>query len=164
MSVNDVPSIFLWLPALAVAAHLIEEFVWPGGFPDWYRHYPPGYVTTVSTRFLIIVNLVFIALALLPPVLGASPRGFAIWTVVAAIAAANGVFHLIAVLRTHTYSPGVVTGIALYMPLAIVGGTYLLRRGLVSPGTAIQAIIIGVAYHLWSAWNHRRHRTAIATA
>ena len=156
--------VFLWLPALAVAGHLIEEFVWPGGFAEWYRRYPPGYATTVSTRFLVIVNLVFIVLALLPPVLGASPRGFAIWIVVAAVAAANGVFHLVAVWRTRAYSPGVVTGVALYIPLAIIGGAYLLRRGLVSPGTAVQAIIIGGAYHIWSAWNHRRHRTAIATA
>jgi hypothetical protein len=30
MSTNS--SLFLWLPAIAVAAHLCEEFVWPGGF------------------------------------------------------------------------------------------------------------------------------------
>ncbi|HEX2781049.1 MAG TPA: HXXEE domain-containing protein, partial [Gemmatimonadaceae bacterium] len=116
-----MPASFLWLPIAAVAAHLVEEFVWPGGFAEWYRHYPPGATTAVSSGFLVIVNAVFVLLALLPPLLGPSPRGFAIWMVVAAVAGANAVFHLYAVRRTRAYSPGVVTGVLFYLPLAIVG-------------------------------------------
>jgi hypothetical protein len=26
-----LPAFFLWLPLIAIAAHLFEEFVWPGG-------------------------------------------------------------------------------------------------------------------------------------
>ena len=148
---------FLWLPAAAIAAHLLEEFVWPGGFPAWYRQYPPGHTATVSPGFLLLVNVAFVGLALLPPFLGPSSRGLAIWLIVAAVAGANAVFHLIAVWRSRTYSPGVVTGVALYLPLALLGGTYLIRRGLVSLGTVAEAILIGVGYHVWSAWNHRRH-------
>jgi hypothetical protein len=148
---------FLWLPVAAVFAHLLEEFVWPGGFAEWYRQYPPGHTTHVSTRFLVIVNVAFVGLALLPPQLGPYPRGYAIWITVAAIAAANAVFHIVAVIRTHKYSPGVVTGVVLYLPLLFVGGAYLMRRELVSTGTLIEAIVVGIAYHVWSAWNHRRH-------
>lgn len=155
---------FLWLPLAAVAAHLVEEFVWPGGFADWYRRYPPGTTTVVSARFLVAVNAVFATLALLPPLLGASPRGFAIWMVVAAVAGANAVFHLLAVWRTRAWSPGVVTGVVFYLPLAIVGGAYLLRHGLVSAGTFLEAIFIGIIYHLWSARNHRRHATVPGTS
>src|SRR4051812_9542241 len=148
---------FLWLPAAAIAAHLFEEFVWPGGFAEWYRRYPPGYIATVSPLFLLLINVAFIGLALLPPLLGPSPRGLAVWLIVAAVAAANAVFHLTAVLRSNAYSPGVVSGVAFYLPLAVVGGAYLIRRGLVSPGTVAEAILIGAGYHFWSAWNHRRH-------
>ncbi len=148
---------FLWLPIAAVALHLIEEFVWPGGFPEWYRHYPPDRVTKVSTQLLVIVNVVFVALALLPPLIGATPRGFGMWMVVAAVAAANGIFHVVAVARTHQYSPGVVTGIAVYLPLAVIGGAYLMRLHLISTGTMLEAIFWGVAYHVWSVWNHNRH-------
>ncbi|HJP59203.1 MAG TPA: HXXEE domain-containing protein, partial [Gemmatimonadaceae bacterium] len=81
--------IFPWLPLLAVLAHLFEEFVWPGGFPDWYRRYRPERAASVTTRFLVIVNAVLVAIALLPPILGPSPRGFAWWLMVAAIGAAN---------------------------------------------------------------------------
>ena len=157
-----MPSGFLWYPVIAVVAHLVEEFVWPGGFAEWYRHYPPGRVVRVSTRFLIVVNVAFVALALLPPLLGATPRGLAVWMVVAAVAAANGVFHAIAVVRSRVYSPGVVTGLALYVPLAVFGALRLTSLGLVSFGTLAQAIVIGIGYHLWSAHNHARHVVAAA--
>jgi len=152
-----VTASFLWLPLLAIACHLFEEFVWPGGFAQWYRAYPPGYSVTVSVRFLVAVNAVFIGLACLPPLLGKTPRGFAYWAVVAAIAAANGLFHLRATIRTGRYSPGLVTGMGLYLPLAIVGITMLLRLELVGFVTVIQAVLIAGAYSGWSTWRHGRH-------
>jgi hypothetical protein len=78
------------------------------------------------------------------------------WTVVAAVAAANAIFHLLAVIRTRQYSPGVVTGILLYIPLFVIGA-YFQRLHFISTGTLVEAIVIGVAYHRWSAWNHKRH-------
>jgi hypothetical protein len=152
-----VPTAVLWLPAAAVAAHLVEEFVWPGGFAEWYRHYPTGETVTVTRRFLVIMNVVFAALALLPPILGATARGLAFWLVVAAIAAANALFHIIATVRTQAYSPGVVTGVALYLPLAVAGGAWLIRERFVGPSVIAQAIFVAAAYQIWSSWNHRRH-------
>ena len=153
---TPISNTFLLLPVAAVAAHLIEEFVWPGGFARWYRRYPPGHTATVTPGFLLIVNAVFVALALLPPLLGASPRGLAVWLIVAMIAGANAIFHIVAVFRTRAYSPGVVTGVCVYLPLAIIGGPYLSRHGLASTGTLLEAIVIAIAYHVWSGWNHRR--------
>src|SRR6185436_3174835 len=146
----------LWLPLIAILLHMTEEFVWPGGFAEWYRHFPPGRVAKVSTRFLVVVNLVFVALALLPPMLGANARGYAYWMLVAAIAAANGVFHLVATLRYRAYSPGLVTGVLLYVPLGVVGASYLLRAHLAAPAVIAQAAAIAVAYAWWSTWKHGR--------
>ena len=73
-------------------------------------------------------------------------------------------FHVTAVIRTHAYSPGVVTGVAFYLPLGLVGGADLARRGLVSPGTITEAIAIAIGYQLWSVWNHGRHMTAVAAS
>jgi hypothetical protein len=152
-----MPSFFLALPLLAIAAHLVEEFVWPGGFARWYRSYPPGSTVIVTTRLLVIVNVIFVALAILPLVLASPALAFGYWLVVAAIAGANGLFHIRATIRTRAYSPGVVTGVLLYIPLALVGGAYLLRAGLVAPATAIQAVAFAAGYSWWSAWQHRRH-------
>jgi hypothetical protein len=159
-----MPSAFLWFPLLAIVAHLVEEFVWPGGFAEWYRHYPPGHVADVSSRFLVVVNVVFVGLALVPPILGATPRGYAYWTVVAMIAGANSVFHLLATIRTRVYSPGVITGTALYIPLALGGTMLLTREHLVAPATIVQAVLIAIAYSAWSSWRHRRHSSRVATA
>jgi hypothetical protein len=152
-----MPSFFLSLPLLAIAAHLVEEFLWPGGFARWYRTYPPGSMVVVTTRFLVIVNAIFVALAIVPLLLGSFAHACGYWLVVAAIAGANGLFHLRATLRTSTYSPGVVTGVILYIPLAVAGGAYLLHTGLVSPATAVQAVAIATGYAWWSASQHRRH-------
>jgi hypothetical protein len=152
--------LFLWLPLIAVAAHLIEEFVWPGGFADWYRAYRPDRAASVTVRFLVVINAVLVLMALIPPMLGGSPRAMAMWLVIAAIGAANTMFHGWATLRTRVYSPGVVTGAIGYLPLAALGWNILVRTGVASIGTTIQAVVVGIGFHLWSAWNHRRRAAA----
>jgi hypothetical protein len=152
-----VSSFFLGLPLFSIAAHLVGEFVWPGGFARWYRTYPPGSAVVVTTRFLVLVNAVSVALASLPWLLGPSARAFGYWFVVAAIAAANGLFHLYATPRARVFSPGVVTGVGRYSPLAVTGGAYLLRHGLVSRATAIQAAAVAATYAWWSTSRHRQH-------
>src|SRR3954469_11065613 len=157
---SESTPLFLWLPILAVGAHLVEEFVWPGGFASWYRWYRPERASSVTPRFLIFVNAALVILALLPLLLGPTPRGLAFWLIVAAIGAANAVFHAWATIRRKTYSPGVVTGIAVYGPLLAVGWHELVATGRVSAGTTIEAVAIGVGFHLWSAWNHSRRASA----
>ncbi len=76
------------------------------------------------------------------------PYGVAIWLVVASIAAANGAIHLWAMIKTRRYSPGVVTGCIIYLPLAVFGFSYFWRTGLASTPTLVQAALIGPAYNL----------------
>lgn len=156
--------LFLWLPLIAVIVHLIEEFVFPGGFAAWYRRYKPELAASITPRFLIIVNLVLVVLAIIPPVLGHTPRGYAFWSVVVAIGLANAVFHVWAVIRTDEYSPGFVTSLIVYIPLAILGILALHDFGYLAIGTIVEALAIGVAYHIWSDWNHRRRATRRATS
>jgi hypothetical protein len=154
---SRVPTAVLWFPVAAVALHVFEEFVWPGGFAAWYRRYPPGATVIVTPQFLFLMNAVFAGLALLPPLLGSTPRALGIWIMVAAIAAANAVFHINATVRTRAYSPGVATAAVLYLPLGLIGGVWLIRDGLVAPGGLVQAMVIAIAYQAWSTWKHRRH-------
>jgi hypothetical protein len=153
---------FLWLPLLAISAHLCEEFLWPGGFIEWYRHYPPGFVAAVSARFIVIINIIFVAFAVTPPLLGPSPQAWGSWVVVACIAAINGLFHVVATVRGRKYSPGVITGALLYVPLAVIGIIRLHQQGLVSTGTVAQGVIIAGVYQLWSTRKHRRASVAVA--
>ena len=150
------PAVIRWLPLVAIGLHLIEEFAWPGGFAEWYRWYRPERAVSVTTGFLVRINAIFVLMAVIAGVKGFSPYGVAVWLVVASIAAANGLFHLWATIRTRRYSPGVVTGCVVYLPLAIFGFVYFWRRDLAGPGVMIQAALIGPAYNVYAAWNHRR--------
>ena len=150
------PTVVRWLPLGAVALHLIEEFAWPGRFAGWYRWYRPERAASVTTGFLVRINVLLVVMALIPGMMGFSPYGVAFWLVVASIAAANGAFHLWATIVTRRYSPGVVTGCIVYLPLAVFGFWYFWRRGLASPATVVQAALIGPAYNIYAVWNHRR--------
>jgi hypothetical protein len=158
--VNASAPYFLWLPIVAVTAHLVEEFVWPGGFAAWYKWYRPERASSVTTRFLVIVNVLLVALALLPPILGRTPRGYAFWLIVAAIGVANALFHLWATVSRSRYSPGVITGALGYLPLGVVGYRALVPTGIVAWSTALQAVVVGIGFHVWSAWNHKRRAAA----
>lgn len=154
--------LFFWLPLLAVAAHLVEEFAWPGGFARWYRAYRPERASSVTTALLVTVNAVLVVIACVPPLLARTAAGAGWWLVVAAVGAANACFHLWATARTRTYSPGVVTGALLYLPLAALGVANLVVPGRANLLTVAQAVAAGIGYHLWSAWNHRRRAAANA--
>lgn len=157
----DFVAIVPWLPFTVVALHLIEEFAWPGGFGDWYRAYAPEGAASVTAPYLVKINALFVAMTVVAGVLYPSRYGVAVWLVVASIAAANGVFHLAATIRSRTYSPGLITGLLLYIPLAAYGFTAFFAQGLASRSTMAQAALIGPAYHLYAAYRHRRRSAAL---
>ena len=45
-----------WAPFGATVLHIIEEFVYPGGFAEWDRSYRPTIRNSITTRFHIIIN------------------------------------------------------------------------------------------------------------
>ena len=110
----------------------------------------------MTTSFLVKINTIFVLLPLLPALVGPRDQGLAFWLVVASVAATNGVFHLYATIRMRRYSPGLVTGILLYVPLAVLGYRWFVATGRLHAGTAIQALLIGPAYLFFSGWSHRR--------
>jgi hypothetical protein len=45
-----------WAPLGVASLHIIEEFVFPGGFPDWDRQYRPAFRQSITPRFHVIIN------------------------------------------------------------------------------------------------------------
>ena len=152
-----------WLPLACIALHITEEFVWPGGFADWDRAYRPAFASSITPRFHVVMNSLLVLVAAQIGFLAGTRPGVALWLTVAALVAGNGVWHLIGTWRTKRYSPGLVTGLALYAPLAIYGLTHFVASGEATAGTAVVAAALGGSYHLWAAAMHRR-RTANPTA
>jgi hypothetical protein len=151
-----------WLPLFAASLHIIEEFVWPGGFAAWYRAYLPDIAASVSNRFLFWINTALLFACLSAGVDGPSPYGAAIFLTVTALLFANGIFHLVATIQGRRYSPGVVTGVVLYLPLAIGGYATVLRSHLASPGTAAVAVLLGGSYQFISWSIHRRRARTLS--
>src|SRR5437867_11520102 len=152
-----MPTLFLWFPTLAIAVHLFEESFGQAAslvgtentLRDTLRTYHHGFSCSLTRRLS--------ASRLCRRCSARHLAGSPYWVVVAAIVGANGPFHLMATVRTGRYSPGLVTGVALYLPLAVVGAGQLMRLGLVSLAAVLQAVVIAAAYSAWSSWRHRRH-------
>ena len=144
-----------WAPLISVSLHIIEEFVFPGGFSEWYVKYKPDIKKSVTKRFLIIINCLLLTLCYDVGALHATQFGIILWLVVMALLAANGIWHLRGVIKTRSYSPGVGTGILLYLPLAIYGYIFFLQSKQVSILMALIAFVIGASYQFWSNIFHR---------
>ncbi|HKR64380.1 MAG TPA: HXXEE domain-containing protein [Thermoanaerobaculia bacterium] len=148
--------LLFWLPLAAAALHIVEEFFWPGGFTVWYREYRPEVTKSTSKRFLFWINAALLFGCASVGIDGPTPYGAALFLTMTALLFTNAVFHIRATIRMRRYSPGVITGIALYMPLTIIGYAAILRMRLASPGTMIIAAILGGAYPLYSYAIHTR--------
>ena len=145
-----------WAPLAAAALHIFEEFVFPGGFMKWYSAYKPEIKKSISKRFLFFINLGLLILCYDIGALRESSINISIilWLGVMALLAANGAWHLKAVWKTKTYSPGVITGTVIYIPLAVYGYIYFLQTGQASIWIAIAAFTVGASYQLWSNLFH----------
>lgn len=122
--------------------HVAEE--WFGGFPTWTGTVLGDGVS--PERFVAInsVGLVLFAVG----TLAALRYSGAAWLIVsfAALFVVNGVVHALATLNWGLYSPGVITGLLVYIPLGVV----VLRRSahrLPRP-VFVRAILFGVLIHV----------------
>lgn len=151
-----ITTYIFWAPLIAAALHITEEFVFPGGFRKWYSAYKPDIKKSISKRFLFFINLGLLILCYDIGALRESSIDISIilWLGVMALLAANGLWHLKAAWKTKTYSPGVVTGTIIYIPLAVYGYIYFLQTGQISIWIAIAAFVVGASYQLWSNLFH----------
>ncbi len=140
----------VWAPLAAASCHVFEEFVWPGGFTEWYRAYrsPSSWITT---RFLLIVNALLLLACLNYALMADTRWGAAVLLAICSLLCSNGVWHAWASVKSHTVSPGVVTGTLLYIPLMITEFNAFLSTRRVGAWTAATALAVGGSYHAWSA-------------
>jgi hypothetical protein len=143
-----------WFPLAAALAHISEEFVLPGGFGAWYRRYR-SHVARITPRFLVLVNGGLILACLNVALIGVNPVGAGYWLLIAGIMASNGLWHAWATCKSRCYSPGVVTGVLVYVPMAVYGFLAWVRSGTLPIAPALLLTGIGTSYHLWSYLYHR---------
>ena len=130
-----------WCFVPAYAAHVAEE--WLGGFPEWFAVLAGSPMGREPFLSLNLIGLVVMSAGIAAGVRWASAG----WCViaVATVALLNSVAHLGASLLTATYSPGLVTGLALWLPLALVALSRAWRE--TEPGFFATGVLAGLAGH-----------------
>jgi len=151
-----------WAPLVASGLHIVEEFVFPGHFSEWYKEYKPGIESSITPRFLVIINTLLLILCYDAGALAARPVGIPIWFCAMGILSANGIWHLVGVAKTHRYSPGVATGMLLYIPLALYGGFHFLYNEHYAIVPAVASFALGASYQLWGNMLHRVRAKRVA--
>jgi protein-S-isoprenylcysteine O-methyltransferase Ste14 len=161
-----------WAPLGAATLHIGEEFVYPGGFAAWDRDYRPSIRNSITPRLHFIVNALLLAACATVGSSGMPGAALAVgglrlrsavpgslsvpaWLALTALLFSNAIFHLVGTYQTKRISPGVRTGVLLYVPLAVFGYWHFIRAGQVSPVAAGASALLGGSYHLWAAWAHR---------
>jgi Protein of unknown function with HXXEE motif len=163
-----------WAPLVAAVLHIVEEFVYPGGFADWDRSYRPKFRRSITSRLHLAINAALLAACVSVGISGTAggvvnagvlafgsvipPRWAApAWLALAALLFSNAIYHVVGTLQTGRVSPGVRTGVLLYVPLAIYGFWYFSSSGLTPVRTSILAALLGGSYHLWARMLHAVH-------
>jgi len=121
--------------------HVLEE---APGFVEWFNSLvargisQPLFLTVNLVAFLITVALAAMVAAAPGPGTGGA---LSVW--VGFLMLANGLFHLVGTLVHGRYSPGVVTGTLLYLPVGILTVRAVAREADVKPAAAILAACAG---------------------
>jgi hypothetical protein len=156
-------AILFWVLPISEVLHIIEEFIYPGGFRTWYRNYRQHYNVSATPKYLIIVNSVLIILSVLPLFLD-TQQGPALWLSMASVVFFNSIFHIQASLRSRRYSPGMVTSILLYIPISIYGYWYFISLHITSEAQAVVSSMTGIVYLIFSVLNHKRRARRMETS
>ncbi len=131
----------VWLFVVAYAMHLAEEFF--GGFPEWFAFIAGE---PLPRDAFVIINVT--ALALMAAAAHAATRRESLgWLAIAiaTVVSVNGLAHLLGSLVSAGYSPGLVTGVVLYLPLGMLA---LLRAWhQVAPAFFWRGVVAGLAAH-----------------
>lgn len=139
------------LLAAAAMLHVTEEFLFPGGFANWYARLVPSKTEKKNNGgFLVWINTVMMCAIAFAIHFGDTPAGHKIWYDVAAILVANACFHIWGVFKLKTYSPGVVTAVLFYIPLFILGTVQLVGTGILPWYRALFSIALGIGFHAFS--------------
>jgi len=133
------PAVIL-LP-VAFLVHLAEE--WFGGFLEW-TPLALGYDISAA-RFMIINATAFVVFLIGAIAAIRSPKMAWFSVSLAALLGLNGILHALATAGFGLYSPGVVTGLLIYIPLSVI--VLRLSASRLSAGAFRSAVVFGVVLH-----------------
>jgi len=128
----------LWIATAAYAFHILEEYEL--NWYDWARNILKLPVDMTS---FYIVNSLVIVLGVCCAAVGWRLPLFALLFPAVMLVNATG-FHVLPVIRTRVFSPGIVTSVVLFYPIAIWCFVAAAQDDALSIGNAIASLVLGV--------------------
>jgi len=132
--------------ALLVAAvlHILEEYVYPGGFQDALgKAIPEIALPYLTPRFHLAMNGLFILLCLAGLFIGKSYLVLSMSVI--SLVFINAMLHIRGTIVTRRYFPGVISGALIYIPLAIYAHFIFLSSAQLTWLEAGLSFLIGLA-------------------
>ena len=121
--------------------HIAEEYLCGGGFPQYMVKYYHEEMTEARFVILQLIGLIAMILGLWLSARLRFPKTMLV--IMASVVAMNGAVHLIRSAANVRYEPGLITGLALWLPLGLT--TVYLNRAEMSSARLIFSIAIGLA-------------------
>ena len=136
--------IIFWAFAVAACIHVVEEFIYPGGFLDTMKGLSPRIAPFATVRAAIIFNGLFLVLCFVGAIVARQNLIFSLS--IAGLLFVNALTHIGSTIKTKHYVPGVVTSILLYLPLSLYAYYAFGTAGQITLAEGAITIIIGALY------------------
>jgi Protein of unknown function with HXXEE motif/DAPG hydrolase PhiG domain len=145
MNSEDKSGTVLWALTAASCAHVVEEYIWPGGFLAAAKEVAPDVFAHSSIPIVVGVN----ASMIIGCTLGAlrRKRSPVLGLAMASLLFQNAIIHSVGSLRLKRYMPGLVTGLVLYVPLSVRAFAEYRKSPDYRRSTAVGTAVLGTALH-----------------
>ncbi len=135
-----------WAFVGAALIHIVEEFVYPGGFLDSMKRANPRFAPAVTVKFAIAINALFVLLCLAAAIVASGSPVFSLS--VASLLFVNTLLHIAGTIRTKRYAPGLISGLLLYTPLSIYAYHIFANSGQLTLLEGLASGLLGVLYYV----------------
>ena len=135
--------IFITLP-IAAAIHIIEEYIFPGGFAEAFSKLLPRASHLFTLKFHIVVNVVFFLLCLISALIGKA--NLVLSLSIFGLIFANAVLHIRGAIINKRYYPGVISGVFIYIPITVYAYSVFLSSRQLTWLQAGVSFLLGMLY------------------
>ncbi len=124
--------------------HIGEEYFYPGGFLEFMKRLNPRLAPQATPMLAMIINGLQLLLCILAWVVNKNNLVFSLS--IAGLFFVNSLMHIMGSVRLRGYTPGLATGVLLYLPLSVYAYSIFLSAGQLTLFESIVTLILGALY------------------
>ena len=147
---TDFPLFLIWLQFVVYLFHQFEEYIYPGGFVEFFNKKPLGskksnFPLDEKASFWINIPIIFIAYPISAILAGYIDISIGIWT--AYFSVINAISH-VGMFFKYKYNPGLIVSIFLNIPIGIYTIYYFESQNLISLNAQLIGLVIGLLFQV----------------